>query len=298
MPLTEKQLRTRDAKRDLGAELLLSVREMKAGQGSVVGRFPTSTKKTDDAKAKPHQNCLIPSPKELDAALTLSADRARRMADAFGLKVPGTAPKPSAVGRRSMSSALKTQIGSSNVFRDIGFPESEAQLLLLKCDFAMKICKALDKLGLAPAKAAKHVGLTSTRLKQLTKNRSDTFTLDELVAVVVKLGYSVKLKIEKPESKHRPPKEKSNAFKSDAFTVIRSSASALHKIGAIDKTTVRGFDASGSIKTPQQNLLTPSPRELQKALAQSTKQAEALAAAFGVKVPYAQVKVPKKTSSI
>lgn len=31
MPLTEKHLRTRDAKRDLGAELLVSIREMKAG---------------------------------------------------------------------------------------------------------------------------------------------------------------------------------------------------------------------------------------------------------------------------
>jgi putative transcriptional regulator len=31
-------------------------------------------------------------------------------------------------------------------------------------------------------------------------------------------------------------------FKSDAFEAIHSSASALHKIGAIDKTTMRGFD--------------------------------------------------------
>ena len=44
--------------------------------------------------AKAPNNLLIPSPKELDKALTLSADRARRMADAFGLKVPGDAPKP------------------------------------------------------------------------------------------------------------------------------------------------------------------------------------------------------------
>ena len=33
-------------------------------------------------------------------------------------------------------------------------------------------------------------------------------------------------------------------FKSDAFEAIHSSASALHKIGAIDKTTMRGFDVS------------------------------------------------------
>ena len=39
-------------------------------------------------------NLLIPSPKELDKALKLSADRARRMAEAFGLKVPGVATKP------------------------------------------------------------------------------------------------------------------------------------------------------------------------------------------------------------
>lgn len=36
MPMTEKQLLARDAKRDIGAELLVSVRQMKAGKGKVV----------------------------------------------------------------------------------------------------------------------------------------------------------------------------------------------------------------------------------------------------------------------
>ena len=35
-PMTEKQLLARDAKRDIGAELLLSVRQLKAGKGKVV----------------------------------------------------------------------------------------------------------------------------------------------------------------------------------------------------------------------------------------------------------------------
>ena len=47
--------------------------------------------------AKAPNNLLMPSPKELDKALTLSADRARRMAEAFGLKVPGIAPRPEKV---------------------------------------------------------------------------------------------------------------------------------------------------------------------------------------------------------
>ena len=59
MPLPEKQLRARDAKRDLGAELLASAREMKAGQGAVLGRFPTSTKKTCDAKTKPTPRVIV-----------------------------------------------------------------------------------------------------------------------------------------------------------------------------------------------------------------------------------------------
>jgi len=33
-------------------------------------------------------------------------------------------------------------------------------------------------------------------------------------------------------------------FKSDAFAAIHASASALHKVGAIDKTTMREFDRS------------------------------------------------------
>jgi predicted ABC-type ATPase len=59
MSLTEKQLRTRDAKRDVGAELPVSIREMKAGQGAVVGRFPTSTKTIGDAKTKPAPRVIV-----------------------------------------------------------------------------------------------------------------------------------------------------------------------------------------------------------------------------------------------
>ena len=47
----------------------------------------------------------------------------------------------------------------------------------------------------------------------------------------------------------------------------------------------------------QQNLLTPPPEELQKALALSAKQARALAAAFGVKVPYARAQASKQSRS-
>ena len=47
--------------------------------------------------AKPTQSLLRPPPKVLEKALKDSADRARRMAEAFGLKVPGVELKPEKV---------------------------------------------------------------------------------------------------------------------------------------------------------------------------------------------------------
>ena len=55
--------------------------------------------------AKANQSRLRPSPKVLEKALKDSADRARRVAEAFGLKVPGVAPKTAKNG----STATKTQ---------------------------------------------------------------------------------------------------------------------------------------------------------------------------------------------
>ena len=48
--------------------------------------------------AETNQSRLRPAPKVLEKALKDSADRARRMAEAFGLKVPGIAPKPAKTG--------------------------------------------------------------------------------------------------------------------------------------------------------------------------------------------------------
>ena len=48
-------------------------------------------------------------------------------------------------------------------------------------------------------------------------------------------------------------------FKSKAFEAIHSSASAMHKVGAIDQTTMRSFDAS-CLASPQ----PLKPRQIKK----------------------------------
>ncbi len=54
-----------------------------------------------------------------------------------------------------------------------------------------------------------------------------------------------------PSRKSERGSKKTRArFKSDAFEAIHSSASALARLGAIDKTTMRSFDASCLVAPP------------------------------------------------
>lgn len=92
---------------------------------------------------------------------------------------------------------LDALLGSDNVFRDLGFPEAEAQNLLLRAELVVHIRKVIEKLGVTQAEAAKRAGITQPRMNDLVKGRTQKFTLDALVNVAAHLGYSVKLTLKK-----------------------------------------------------------------------------------------------------
>ena len=96
-----------------------------------------------------------------------------------------------------MSEKLNIVVGSDNVFRDLGFPEAEAQNLLLRTDLVIHIRKVIDKLGVTQAEAAKRAGITQPRMNVLVKGRTRKFTLDALVKVASSFGYSVQLELKK-----------------------------------------------------------------------------------------------------
>ena len=86
---------------------------------------------------------------------------------------------------------------SDNVFRDLGFPEGEAQNLLLRADLVIHIRKVIEKLGLTQAEAAKRAFITQPRMNDLVKGHTEKFTLDAMVNVAAQLGYIVKLSLKK-----------------------------------------------------------------------------------------------------
>jgi len=96
-----------------------------------------------------------------------------------------------------MTEKLPHVLGSDNVFCDLGFPEAEAQNLLLRGDLVIRIRKVIDKLGITQAEAAERAGITQPRMNDLIKNRTHKFTLDALVNVAAQLGYTVKLSLKK-----------------------------------------------------------------------------------------------------
>lgn len=96
-----------------------------------------------------------------------------------------------------MTKKLNIVVGSDNVFRDLGFPEGEAQNLLLRADLVVHIRKVIEKLGLTQAEAAKRASITQPRMNDLIKGRTEKFTLDAMVNVAAQLGYIVKLSIKK-----------------------------------------------------------------------------------------------------
>ena len=96
-----------------------------------------------------------------------------------------------------MSTRLRMTKGSDNVFRDIGFPEGEAQNLLLRADLMIRIEKIVKKSGLTQSAAAQMLGITQPRLNDLLKDRIEKFGLDALVNILARAGMQVKMTVRK-----------------------------------------------------------------------------------------------------
>lgn len=96
-----------------------------------------------------------------------------------------------------MSGKLRMVIGSDNVFRDIGFPEAEAQNLLLRADLMIAIERYVRASGLSQTQAAKKLRITQPRLSDLFRHRIERFSLDALVSILARTGMRVELRIKK-----------------------------------------------------------------------------------------------------
>jgi predicted XRE-type DNA-binding protein len=98
---------------------------------------------------------------------------------------------------------LKVTRSSGNVFRDLGFPEGEAEHLRVRADLLIQIQKAFEVRGLKQAEAAKLLGVTQPRISDLVRGRLDLFSVDILIDMLAKLGVRVRLVVAPPKKRLR-----------------------------------------------------------------------------------------------
>jgi predicted XRE-type DNA-binding protein len=94
---------------------------------------------------------------------------------------------------------LKVTRSSGNVFRDMGFPEGEAEHLRVRADLLIQIQKALEARGLKQSEAAKLLGVTQPRVSDLLRGRLDLFSVDSLIDLLAKLGIRVRVVVISPK---------------------------------------------------------------------------------------------------
>jgi predicted XRE-type DNA-binding protein len=88
---------------------------------------------------------------------------------------------------------IKIQRSSGNVFRDLGFPDGEAENLKIRTDLMTRLSKLISIRGLTQAQAARLFGVTQPRVSDLVRGKIDRFSIDTLVAMLGHAGVRVQI---------------------------------------------------------------------------------------------------------
>jgi len=83
---------------------------------------------------------------------------------------------------------------SGNVFLDLGYSPDEAAILQMRADLMADIRKFIKAKKLTQAKAAEMLGITQSRVSDLTRGKWEKFSLEMLITLATKAGMRVTLK--------------------------------------------------------------------------------------------------------
>lgn len=85
---------------------------------------------------------------------------------------------------------------SGNVFKDIGFPDDEADSLLVRAELMIAIHDHIKSRGLSQRQMAKVMGVQQPRIAEIMSMRFELFSSDLLVKLLSRLGKKVSVVIE------------------------------------------------------------------------------------------------------
>ena len=90
-----------------------------------------------------------------------------------------------------MSAVIKS---SGNVFIDMGYPSEEAAILQMRADLMADLRKFIKTKRFTQTKAAEILGVSQSRVSDLTRGKWEKFSLEMLIALATRAGMHVTLK--------------------------------------------------------------------------------------------------------
>lgn len=88
---------------------------------------------------------------------------------------------------------IEVEIGSGNVFADLGLPGAEK--LKIKSGLVIEIAKAVRKLGLTQDEAARRMGITQPKVSAMLRGDFSNLSERKLMDCLNRLGYDIEIKV-------------------------------------------------------------------------------------------------------
>lgn len=95
--------------------------------------------------------------------------------------------------RKRIAAGIAVETGSGNVFADLGLPDAEK--LKIKSGLVIKIVKAVKRLELTQAEAAKRMGLTQPKVSALFRGDFANFSERKLMECLNRIGYDIEIRV-------------------------------------------------------------------------------------------------------
>lgn len=83
---------------------------------------------------------------------------------------------------------------SGNVFVDLGYSPDEAAILQMRADLVANLRKFIKARKLTQAKAAEILGVSQSRISDLTRGKWERFSLEMLITLATRAGMRVALR--------------------------------------------------------------------------------------------------------
>lgn len=100
-----------------------------------------------------------------------------------------------------MKSIPEHDVGSGNVFADLGLPN--ASELQAKADLAHEISRIIDERGFTQAEAAELLGVDQPKISALVRGRLSGFSMERLYRFLNALGKDIEIVVRSRSSRRR-----------------------------------------------------------------------------------------------